>query len=279
MHERSYVKVGTTSLLLFMILAYFADFSWLAMSYSLVYLAVVYCNRIEQKGYQLVRGFLFIGLTAALLLHQIPGFNNFQVYQDLKLAEDSVTYSLYINFDKLLIATVLLPYVLVRDKRIASEQAKLPPIQFPYFGSTFSALTLSPIVLVFLIAITGVVLTFSSTMLLGLVQWQLKLPPEPLIFFSKMLLITVIAEECIFRGMLQNAVTQRYGLVGVFVISGLFFGAVHIGFSPLFAIVSAIAGMAYGLVYYYSRNIFYPIALHFVVNTIHVLCFSYPMLA
>ena len=123
-----------------------------------------------------------------------------------------------------------------------------------------------------------IAVVFLLALLLGLAVWEVKIPPHPFIFFTCMLFITVTAEECLFRGLLQKSVTDKMGMLGVVLVSGLFFAAVHISFSPLFALVSVVAVLGYGFSYYYSNNIFYPIALHFTLNTLHVLFFSYPML-
>ncbi|TYK64653.1 CPBP family intramembrane glutamic endopeptidase [Colwellia echini] len=236
---------------------------------SSFYLLIIYSDKSYFKGYLTLRIILFIMLSAALLLHKIPGFHNIAVYQDIQFSPDALPYSLYLNFDKFLIAIILLPYVLIKDNRTRKALPKLPRLLTNY--------SLPMAMLIISILTISIVLTLA--LLLGLVNWQVKLPEKAFLFFVKMLVVTVVAEECIFRGILQRSLTNKVGLWGVLLISGVFFGAVHAAFSPLFAFVSVFAGLGYGLVYYYSRNILYAITLHFVLNSIHAIFLTYPMLA
>ncbi|AWB65945.1 hypothetical protein C2869_05580 [Saccharobesus litoralis] len=227
-----------------------------------LYLILIYMDKALFSGYLILRMAVFVVFTAALLLHALPGFNNILIYQDLIISPNAQPHTLYFNFDKFVIALCLLPYLLVRDTK--SSNALMSPDKLytkPWF-----------------IAIVSITLTFSLAVLLGIVEWHSKVPPHFMVFLTCMLFSTVIAEECVFRGILQKPASDKLGVWGVVAISGVFFAAVHIGFSPLFALASVIAGLGYGFIYYYSRNIVYPIVFHFVVNTLHVCLFTYPML-
>tara|TARA_B110000881_G_C18557721_1_gene507926 strand:- start:415 stop:1194 length:780 start_codon:yes stop_codon:yes gene_type:complete len=235
----------------------FQYISILALVSTGLLITLLYQDKPLFRGYAPLRMTLLIVLSALLLLHQVPGFNNIEIYRNLTFSKGAIAYSQFINFDKLIIAIVFLPYLLCRDKASSTHRHWRKILGW-------SVLT--------------IVVVFCLALLLGLGVWEVKVPPHPFIFFACMLFITVTAEECLFRGVLQKGLTDKIGILGVVLVSGLFFGAVHIGFSPLFALVSVVAGLGYGLSYYYSNNIYYPIALHFTLNTVHVLFFSYPML-
>ncbi|MBU2871146.1 CPBP family intramembrane glutamic endopeptidase [Colwellia sp. E2M01] len=255
-----------TLLILLLLLGHIA---FVAALFASIYALIICADKAYFKGYLSARMALFFIFSAALLLHKVPGFENIAIYQDVQFSPDALPYSLYLNFDKFLIAVILLPYILLIDK---TDNRALPKL--PSFLSRYSL----PMAMV-IISVLTIGLVFVLAFALGLVNWQVKLPDEALIFFVKMLVVTVVAEECIFRGMLQRGLTNKLGLWGVLIISGLFFGAVHAAFSPLFALASVFAGLGYGLVYYYARNIAYPIALHFILNSIHAIFLTYPMLA
>ncbi len=137
-----------------------------------------------------------------------------------------------------------------------------------------SALALSPMVIIS-VAIPA----------LGL-EWQPK-PIEHILQFAAVnLLITCVAEEVFLRLLLQqnlrNAVagfTNNHALQEVvpLLLVSLVFVAIHAGIDGAAVWVFALAGFLYGLSYTLSKNIFYPIAIHFSVNLIHFSWLTYPI--
>lgn len=208
-------------------------------------------------------------LCLGFFSHSWPGFNNVEIWQQ-QFAPESISHSFYWNWDKLFVAVALLPWLLLRDGRSHSG---------PEFGRR------QPLGLLLAIFALTIALSFAAAFALGLIEWQSKWGlieqqwPQLLLFALSMLVIVVTAEECVFRGMLQHCACRYLSAWGVLIISGLFFGAVHVGFSPLFAIVAGVAGLGYCAIYYFSASILWSIALHFGLNVIHFLFFSYPMLA
>lgn len=100
------------------------------------------------------------------------------------------------------------------------------------------------------------------------------------------LLIISVAEEAFTRLLLQqplrNAIAvfmvNRWAqeLLPLLVVTAIFV-VIHSGLSGAAIWVYALAGFLYGLSYTLSKNIFYPIMIHFFVNQIHFSFLTYPL--
>ena len=77
-----------------------------------------------------------------------------------------------------------------------------------------------------------------------------------------------LAEELFFRGFLYGGL-RRYGVPIAAVVSGLVFGGVHIGGSPIgFLVPLAVLGIILALLYERTGSLYPPIALHALNNSI-----------
>lgn len=114
---------------------------------------------------------------------------------------------------------------------------------------------------------------------LGLVTWQPKWPDGLWLWLLINLGVAVLAEELLFRAWLQPCLVKRLGIWPGVLLTAALFGAAHIPFSPLFALVAAVAGLGYGLTFHYSGRLHLAIALHGAVNLTHMLLLSYPLRA
>lgn len=192
----------------------------------------------------------------ALALHLAPGFNNLQVLNQVQSGVNSSAYTLFLNLDKPLIFFALLllvPNLLGRVKAMTQMQIRT-------LAALFSG--------VFLLAF-----------LLGLIQYELSLPNWWLVFAFSNLLLTCVAEEALFRGYIQNLLTRRFNpVIGVGIASALF-GLAHFAGGPVFILVATLAGLLYGLTYFWSGKLSYAVAVHFAFNLGHLTFFTYPLLA
>ncbi|MNN88942.1 CAAX amino terminal protease self- immunity [compost metagenome] len=107
--------------------------------------------------------------------------------------------------------------------------------------------------------------------------WQPKWPALIWEWLAVNLLVTVLAEELVFRGLLQPALVSRLGARNGILLTAVLFGAVHLPFSPLFAVLAGLAGLGYGLAFHYSGRLSVAVALHLAVNLCHLLLLSYPL--
>lgn len=93
--------------------------------------------------------------------------------------------------------------------------------------------------------------------------------------FLAILAATALPEEVLFRGLIQNALMQKFGATTrTLLLASVIFGLAHLdnGPGPLpnwrYAIVATIAGFAYGKVFQSSSSVFASAGLHALVNTI-----------
>ncbi|MDF2075953.1 CPBP family intramembrane metalloprotease [Pseudomonas mendocina] len=190
----------------------------------------------------------------ALAAHLLPGFSPWTLWQPRQISPDAPPYALRLSWDKLLLGTALLAWWLGQSRRpvISLKLAWL---------ACLATLPLIPVL----------------AMALGLVAWQPKWPQGVLLWLAVNLGAAVLAEELLFRGVLQPVLVKRLGSwPGLLLTAGLF-GVAHLPFSTLFAMVAALAGLGYGLAFHYSGRISLAIALHAAVNLVHFLLLSYPL--
>ncbi len=84
--------------------------------------------------------------------------------------------------------------------------------------------------------------------------------------FVGLCLLVPVAEELVFRGMIQQIFTRNMGGVLGFLLAGLVFGAIHLNSHLLISI--SFFGIFLGFVYYATGNLFYSIIAHGLFNTI-----------
>lgn len=84
--------------------------------------------------------------------------------------------------------------------------------------------------------------------------------------FMGLCLLVPLAEEIIFRGIVQQVFTRNMGGVLAFFLAGATFGAVHLNAHLLISIT--IFGIFLGYIYYVTGNLAYTIVAHSVFNLI-----------
>lgn len=200
-------------------------------------------------------------ISIALLAHKIPGFHNILFYKDIYISNISAPYSAYINFDKPFLM-LLLAYCYGRNN--------IPQ---------------NPLSIVFKSLFIGIVA--SITLLIpGFITGYLKFDPKiPEILTGWVILniITVVSEEALFRGFIQNALNEVFSsskityheTMSLIITSGLF-GLMHHHDGAIYVGLSFIAGLFYGYAMILTKRIEASIIVHFIVNLAHVLLFTYP---
>ncbi|MFC5696290.1 CPBP family intramembrane glutamic endopeptidase [Pseudomonas sp. GCM10022186] len=192
--------------------------------------------------------------SVALAAHLVPGFSPLSLGEPQRVSPDAPPYALRLSWDKLLVGMTLLAWWLGRPAQPA------PAPQRAWLA------VLATLLLVPLLALGT-----------GLVGWQPKWPEMLWEWLAVNLLATVLAEELVFRGLLQPALVARLGAHPGVLLTAALFGAVHLPFSPLFALLAGVAGLGYGLAFHYSGRLAVAVALHLVVNLCHLLLLSYPL--
>jgi len=82
-------------------------------------------------------------------------------------------------------------------------------------------------------------------------------------------ILTAVFEEVLFRGVLFRLIEEKLGSYIALIISSVFFGFLHLtnDSSALFAAVSiSVTGIFLAVAYMNTRNLWFPIAIHFAFN-------------
>jgi membrane protease YdiL (CAAX protease family) len=94
-------------------------------------------------------------------------------------------------------------------------------------------------------------------------------PDSPFTFvvtFLGLCIVVPIAEELVFRGLVQQIFSRNMNQVLAFVAAGFFFGAVHLNAHLLISIT--FYGIFLGYIFYATRNLTYTIISHAVFNSV-----------
>lgn len=232
-------------------LAIFSLFAYLGASTK--------ASRLQRSVY-----FLFAFYLALLLaVHRWPGFNNPALVAGIKFSVEAATVTHYANFDKAAVGLILLAFV-CRRAGAWSEWKSLLRTSLP-------------------LALLAAALVLSLAVASGFVKPDLKLPAYTPVFLLANLLFTCVAEEAFFRGFLQERMLRaldgvRFAAPAAIAVSALLFGAAHIGGGLMYAMLATVAGLAYAYAYHATRRVEAAILVHFLVNAVHFVGFTYPHL-
>ena len=215
----------------------------------------------------------------ALAAHMLPGFNNLLVLNSVHASALSLPFTLYLNIDKPILFFVLLlmvPTLLMSNHCTVGsteavgdgQQNKVSPILLPILKQPKNRILLlmSLFVLLFIVA-TGA----------ELIKPDIKVPDWWWLFVFNNLLFTCVAEEAFFRGFIQQALVKKYGAVFALLCTSMLFGVAHFAGGIAYVGVATIAGLLYGLAHYWYKNLLMPVLLHFLVNFVHLIVFTYPL--
>jgi membrane protease YdiL (CAAX protease family) len=211
------------------------------------------------------RQIIFISLTVllalALALHLLPGFRNPVLVADIKFSPDAAPFTQYANFDKAAVGLILLA-LLANRSRSARERR----------GVLLRALPIA--------AVTAAVVIAAGTAA-GYVRPDFKLSWYTPAFLATNLLFVCVVEEAFFRGLIQERLGRSlsatpFGAAAAVAISALLFGAAHLSGGMLYAGIATLAGLGYAFSYAVTKRIEAPILVHFGVNAVHFIGFTYP---
>lgn len=205
----------------------------------------------------------FIGIILfvnGFLLHSIPGIFNTLVLNKIQVSDFSYPYSMYLNFDKTIIALLLYitSHLYVSEQSINRQSAL----------KLFRCLS----------ACVGFILI--PGLLSKYVRWDPKLPDILGIWMFNNLLFVCFSEEVIFRGFLQNHLKRIFTTINIpflhIIITSCIFGLYHFSGGPYYMVLAAICGGFYGYAYEKTNRIVCAILVHFGLNLTHLIFFTYP---
>jgi membrane protease YdiL (CAAX protease family) len=197
----------------------------------------------------------------ALELHLIPGFKNLLIWNKIQLTPDAVPFTLYLNFDKTIVGLVILGLTLNLAGTWVEWRALLKQVVFklPIIISSILILTIA----------------------FGYSKFEPKIPHDLWIWVVSNLLFTCVAEEGLFRGFVQESLTQlkyKYSDYVAILVPAIFFGIIHYPGGIKYVILATVAGALYGYIYKITKRIEASILTHFLLNLTHILLFTYPAL-
>jgi membrane protease YdiL (CAAX protease family) len=216
-------------------------------------------NRIKWINRSL---FSLVFIYATLIsLHKLPGFNNLLILDKIYLSPLSSAFSMYLNFDKVVVALILY----VNSSLLEREK----------FIDIISIKQLTKILTICLLIVIPSAIASRCLML------DIKISEHLMIWAVNNLFFVCFAEEVFFRGILQNHLisfcsNHNLGAITPILVSALFFGFAHISGGIFYIIFATICGGFYGYAYHKTGRIFISMLIHFMLNLCHFIFFSYP---
>ncbi len=216
----------------------------------------------RQNSLSLLALVALLSVGVALGLHVIPGFNNHEFAQALKLNETSGEFDIWFNYDKSMFGVLVLGF-LFHDQLIRSWS------EFKRVVSLIALPVLIGIPLIYLFALLMTYSRFDFTPSALFWPWVLK-----------NLFFTVLAEELLFRGLIQAEIEKRlqhkHAAEIALMIAAILFGLAHFAGGFEYIILATVAGILYGYTYKITGRIEAPIITHLLLNSAHFIFFAYP---
>ena len=241
---------------------YFQYINIYAIAALACYYGICFFYSKSTKPFIKISLLLAIILTSFLFfLHLVPGFNNPVVLNQHQFSSSSVPFTLYLNFDKTFIGLILLTFFVSKESLVKVLQPKT-------------------IVIITLITIA---VLLGPGIFLRHINWDPKVGSEMIIWSLNNLLFVCVAEEMLFRGVIQNKLETtfkdiNYGKIIALSIAAILFGIAHFKGGLVYVILSTMAGVFYGYAYFKTRRVENSILVHFLLNQCHLFLFTYPKL-
>lgn len=243
---------------------------------------IAYLNRCQQdkttdlpikiRYFNWLNNTIIFLLSVALLLHLVPGFNNLLIIEPIKLSENAVEYRQFLNFDKAILAAILLLLVVPKNNALNRQ---------PLWRSVLVFIVVSAVCIG--IALKSELVAVDVKLIALFIPWALV-----------NLTITCVAEEAFFRGFLQiqfasffarfstssrSRYATSYANSLAILATSVIFALAHFPAGGVYMLLAGLLSVSYGVAYYLTKNIYLPILMHFSFNSVHFILLTYPYLA
>lgn len=241
---------------------------WIALlvALALAYQRVRAHTALPNKPvWQTLAGLTFFIYALAMGLALLPGFNRVELVAPQVLSAGAAPYSIGVGFPKVVTGILILGLINPLLVRTWGELGRVLVRAFPVFVIT---------------AMVGM----AAVLLMGYTSFAPKWTPLFLLFAPINLFFTCLSEEAFFRGFAQHELSRvgsRPALsAGIaLAIGAVLFGLAHFAGGPMYMLAAAVAGAGYGWAFMRAQRIEAAMAVHFGVNAVHFLLFTYPRLA
>ena len=215
--------------------------------------------------WQTLVGLTFSVYAIAMGLALLPGFHRVVLVQPQVLSGGATPYGISVGFPKVATGIIILGLInplLVRSWR---ELGRVLARAFPVFVIT---------------AVIGMTVVLA----MGYSSFAPKWTALFLLFAPVNLFFTCLSEEAFFRGFVQHELS-RFGsrpalAAGIgLTIGAILFGLAHFGGGWTYVFAASVAGLGYGWAFMRTQRIEAAMAVHFGVNAVHFLLFTYPAIA
>ena len=207
-----------------------------------------------------VNWIILIIWAAAMCLHLVPGINNLLVIDNAMSGPQSMPFSMYLNLDKPLVFFALL----LAYPRLLGEGSSCLGLRS---GLAIAVTTACTLMLLPIAAMAGVL------------SVELSWPEWWWLFALNNLLFTCVVEEALFRGVLQQSLSNRWGWKVGLIVASVLFGFAHFPGGVALVLFATLAGLGYGLAFHFSGRLWVAVLLHFLFNMTHLALYTYPALA
>lgn len=206
---------------------------------------------------------LFLILAVAMSSHLAPGFNNLPIFQGVQFSPDSLPFTMYLNFDKVAVGLFILIFFVNQ-----TQSARFTLDHLITVGRTLGIL---------------LVLLIPTALAIDYIRVDAKLPELGWIWMLNNLFFVCVAEEALFRGFIQTKLSaifpkERVWALIPILIAAVLFGLAHYKGGVAYVGLAAGAGLFYGYAYQKTHRLESAILVHFGLNLVHFLFFSYPAL-
>lgn len=233
----------------------------IALLFFSVICHVYFSNNARNKYWRGVLCAIIVTFVVCIMMHIIPGFSNALVVNKVHISRSSSLFSMYLNFDKIITALIL--YVtgkLFLLERFIDKKSM--------YQTLYSLLLCTAVLLV-------------PGLLSGYIKFDPKVPDILWLWVFNNLLFVAIGEEIIFRGFVQNSLKSFLGQKVAnnylhVIISSIIFGLAHFRGGIIYVLLASIAGGFYGYTYERTNRIFCAAIVHFGLNLVHFMMFTYP---
>lgn len=217
----------------------------------------IWRRRRSPPGFVALSGEVILVLSAlALMLHLIPGFANPKIVSAVRVGPESAPFTFYYNFDK-----ALIPFLLIACMPGLLKRPAVAPKNRLWW----------------LVLMLSLPLLLLVATLAGGLRVELHRPAWLGSFMLANLFFVSFAEEALFRGYLQQRLSQKLGNSWGLGVAAVVFGLAHIAGGPLLVLFAALAGIIYGLAWLWSGRVWVSTLVHFACNMLHLLFFTYPI--